>query len=75
MHSTLFWSQLNENFKIAQRQDKFKFGTDAVVLSFFAKIKTERFTPIFTCTPFLYSFLFSIAASTLSAGIAFGLIV
>ena len=39
MHSTLFWSQLNENFKIAQRQDKFKFGTDAVVLSFFAKIK------------------------------------
>lgn len=39
MSDMIIWSGLSNNFKIAQRNDKFKFGTDAVILSNFAKIK------------------------------------
>lgn len=35
------WASLKNNFLIAQRNDKFKFGTDAVLLSYFAAIKSK----------------------------------
>lgn len=35
------WSPLKENFYLAQLNDKFKFGTDAVLLSYFSKIKSK----------------------------------
>ena len=34
-------SRINENFTIFQREDSFKFGTDAVLLSRFAGIKKK----------------------------------
>ncbi len=37
----LIWSNLRNDFKIAQRSDKFKFGTDAVLLADFANIKSN----------------------------------
>lgn len=37
----IIWSELKNNFKIAQRNDKFKFGTDAVILADFANIKSS----------------------------------
>lgn len=37
----IVWSELRNNFKIAQRTDKFKFGTDAVILADFANIKSS----------------------------------
>ena len=35
------WAVLKNNFLLAQRNDKFKFGTDAVLLSYFATIKSK----------------------------------
>ncbi len=37
-HNREIASQINENFTIFQREDSFKFGTDAVLLSRFAKM-------------------------------------
>lgn len=41
MKSNLKWDALSDSFLIAQRDDKFKFGTDAVLLSHFAAIKSK----------------------------------
>ena len=40
MKNNIEWSYLNKKFRLAQRNDKFKFGTDAVLLSYFAAIKS-----------------------------------
>lgn len=40
MENNIVWDALSNNFMLAQRTDKFKFGTDAVLLSHFAQIKS-----------------------------------
>lgn len=42
MLNSIVWAELNENFKLAQRNDKFKFGTDAVLLSDFVSVKPKH---------------------------------
>ena len=40
--NNIITSKITENFSILQRVDKFKFGTDAVLLSHFANIKAKN---------------------------------
>ena len=42
MENKIIWADLSGNFKLAQRNDKFKFGTDAVLLSYFASVKSKH---------------------------------
>lgn len=41
MKNNIVWDALSDNFMLAQRTDKFKFGTDTVLLSHFAQIKSN----------------------------------